>query len=125
MLNVVLGEAPKDRLGIRRPEPQSGSKLDQFIVLLLDNLPIDLPGQDCLQVGVFAGIAIVRPIEPLLFEVLQTRQQRESQQITEGKSDFTLPMSIDVLFFHIHLGVVAQHPLNHRRDFRRRAGLEL
>ena len=67
MLHVVLCKAPKGGFGVGRPQSQGG-ELDEFVVLLFDDLPVDRPDQDRLQVGVPARLTCAGPVEPLLLE---------------------------------------------------------
>jgi hypothetical protein len=80
---------------------------------MFDDFPIERPGQDRLKVGVFFRFPLFRSLEPLLFEVLQAGQKRKAQQVAERKTHFALPVGVQVLLFHVHLGVVAQNPLEH------------
>jgi hypothetical protein len=62
MLHVVLGETAQDGFSIRSPQAQSSRELDELVVLLFDDLPIDWAGQDRLQIGVFFRRTTLRPI---------------------------------------------------------------
>jgi hypothetical protein len=58
-------------------------------------------------------------------EALETREELEAQQMAEGKRHRALPMAIDVLPIHDHVGAVAEYAFDHRGDFRGRACLQL
>jgi hypothetical protein len=45
--------------------------------------------------------------------------------MTEGKTDSGLTMAIDVLALDLHVGAVAEHPFNHRRNLGRGTPFEL
>jgi hypothetical protein len=62
--------------------------------LLFDDLPIDRPGQDRLQVGVLFQLSLVWPVKPLFLDVFQARQQRKAQQIAKREADFALPVGV-------------------------------
>ena len=55
------------------PQPQGGRELDEFVVLLFDDLPVDRAAEDRLKIGVLLRFSLVRPVEPLLAKVLQPR----------------------------------------------------
>ena len=57
--------------------------------------------------------------------LLQPRQQLEAEQAGEGEADRALAVGVDVVPVDAHLGAVAQHALDHGRDFGRGAALEL
>ena len=69
-----------------------------------------------MKVGIPVRSSLVRPVEPLFAKVLQSRQELEAEQVAEGEADLALPMGVDVLLLDIHLGVMAQHPLDHGGD---------
>src|SRR6266496_919947 len=45
--------------------------------------------------------------------------------MAEAKGDLVLPVGIDELLFHLHLGTMPQDAFNHCRHLRRRTGFEL
>ncbi len=64
-------------------------------------------------------------IKFLAVNPFKPRHQLKSQQMTEGKRHFTLSMTIDKVFLHLHSRTVTQNSLNHRRHFRRGTGFQL
>jgi hypothetical protein len=93
--------------------------------LLTDQFPVDRPGQDVPQVGIDVGFAGDGTVEALPADVLQPRQQLESEQAAEGERDLALAVTIDVLAIDRHLRAMADHALDHRRDLRRRRTFQL
>jgi hypothetical protein len=89
-----------------------------LIVLLADQLPVDRPPQHGLQVGIRVGLPGLRSIQPLCVKRLESGQQLEAQQPAESKRDLALAVAIHVVLLDLHLGVVAEQPFDHRRDFR-------
>ena len=60
-------------------------------------------------------------VEPLRRDRLQPRQELEAEQPAEGERHLALPVAVHVLALDLHLGVVAQHALDHGGDLGRRA----
>jgi ABC-type sulfate transport system permease subunit len=52
---------------------------------------------------------------------LQPRQQLKAEQPAKGERHLALAVAVHVLPLDLHFGVVAQHALDHRGDFRGRA----
>jgi hypothetical protein len=90
VLHVIFCEAPQNRFRVRGPQSQRRGELDEFFVLLFDDFPINRPSQDRLKIGVLIQISLLRPVEPLFFEVFQARQKFKAQQMAECRSGMGL-----------------------------------
>ena len=90
VLHVLPGEAPQDRLGFCGSQAQCRRVLDDLVVLLPDQLPVDRPRQNQLEILVGIGLAGFRPVQPLRVDGFQPRQQLEAEQAAEGEGDRAL-----------------------------------
>jgi hypothetical protein len=61
-------------------------------------------------------LALVGPVELLLFEVLETWQKLKAQQMAERKADVTLAVAINVVLLDLHSGGMSEHAFEHRGD---------
>ncbi len=129
LLHVFAREPSQDRLRLGRAQAVRRHVLDHLVVLPADQLPVDRFCQHRPEVRVGVGLADIRPVQPLLVDRLQPRQELESQEPTERKCHRALAVGIDVLAVDLHLGAVVDHALDHGRDLyliaaaARRAGL--
>jgi hypothetical protein len=63
VLHVIFCEAPQNRFRVRGPQSQRRGELDEFVVLLFDDFPIDRPSQDRLKTS-----ALSKTYLPMLFK---------------------------------------------------------
>jgi hypothetical protein len=59
VLDIGSREAAQDRLGISGALGQRGRVAHHLDVLLLDQLPIDRPGEDAAEIGIELQLALV------------------------------------------------------------------
>jgi hypothetical protein len=85
MLNVAPDEAAQDRLGLGGAEADGRNVLDHLVVLLADQLPVDRPGQNGLQVRVGIRLPDIGSGQLLNMDRLQPRHELEPQQPAERK----------------------------------------
>ena len=71
MLDIVAGEASKDRFRIGSAQAQRGNVLHHFVVLLANHLPVDWLGQDQPQVWVGVRLSGIGTVELLLADGFQ------------------------------------------------------
>src|SRR5579885_3493185 len=109
MLQTRLRKAAQDRLGLCRPQPQRSRILDHLVVLLGDEVPVDGPRENKLEIGVGLWFSRLWSIEALGIDVFESRHQLKAQEPTESKGDLILTMRIDELLFDLHLGTMPQH----------------
>jgi len=97
---------------------RSAVVFDHLVVLVADELPVNRSGQDRLQVGVGLRIAGLRPVQLLIVDRLESREELEAQESREGEPNFALAVAIDVILIDGHLGAMPQDAFDHGRDFR-------
>ncbi len=105
MRRTRTGKAPQDGFRFGRTQLQRGGVLDDFVVLLPNQLPIDGPRQDRFEVGVLCGIRTCRQTELLSGDRFESRQQVEAQDVAEGKGDFALPVWLSTYWRSISMSV--------------------
>lgn len=67
--------------------------------------------------SVLYRIGRCRQIQLLPGDGLESRQQVKAQDMTEGKSNLALAVTIDLLALNLHVRTMAQHSFDHRRHF--------
>ena len=83
---------------VRCPQPQGRRELDHRVELRLNQFPRDRTRQDRLYIRVWLAFALlVRPVQTLLFEVFEARQQFEPQEVTKGEAHLALPVGVHVV----------------------------
>jgi hypothetical protein len=88
-------------------------------------LIVDRLRQHWLEIRVGVGLADVRPVQLLLVDRLQPRQELETEQTTERERHRALAVGVYLLAVDLHLGAVVHHALDHGRDLGRGGRLEL
>ena len=73
----------RDGLRLRRAQPERGDVLDHLVILLADQLPVDRAREDGGEVGIRAGLAGIGPVQALLADALEPRQELEAQELRE------------------------------------------
>lgn len=85
MLRPAAREASQDLLGLRRAEPQRGGVLDELVVLLGDEVPVDRAGRDLVEAGVARVVG--GPVQAGRADVLQPGEQLEAEEVAEREAD--------------------------------------
>jgi len=109
------GEASQDRLGLGGSDPQRRGELHHLVVLVGDELPVDGPGEDRLEVEVRARLSGPGAVELLGVDPLQPGQQLEAEEMAEGEGDLGLAVGVHVVALYSHVGAVSNQPLDHCR----------
>lgn len=122
---VSLGKAPQEGFRVRGPEPQRGRLLDPLVVLLANQIPAERAGQDGFQVRLARRGVGCGKVKLLPGDGFQSRQPFKSQKVTEGESDLTLAVAVDLRAFDGHLRAMPEYALHHGGDFGGRTTPEL
>ena len=93
--------------------------------MLLDKVPSDGSREHGLQIGIGFGGALLRTVKTLTMNGFQARQELEPEEMAKSKSDFALPVRVDVVLFNRHFRVVVEEAVNHGGYLRGRWPLEL
>jgi hypothetical protein len=109
----VFGEPAQDRLCAGGPQPDRGRVLDHRVVLRLDDVPADRPGQRGLQQRVGASVALPGQVQLHLVDLLEPGDQVEVQQPGDAEPDERGAVGIDVVGLDAHVGAVPHRALDH------------
>ena len=74
------------------------------------------PRENRVQVGIGLALALVGPVELLVFEVLETWQELKAQEMAERKAHLTLAVGINVVLLDLHIGSMSEHTFEHRSN---------
>ena len=111
------GEAKQNGFRVRRAQLQGRCVLDDLVVLLGDQIPLDRACQDWFKVRILLGVVGADHSQFLPSDQLEAWQQVKAQDVAEGERDFALAVRVDILLRDLHVGAVTQHAFHHSRHF--------
>ena len=118
-MHVRAGEAFENGFWLGGTHAQCRCIFDHLIILLPDQLPVNRPGQDRLEMIIDVRIAGSRAIQLLRSDSLEPRQQIKTQQVAKSERHLALTVAVDIVFLYEHVCAMAEHALDHCRYFRR------